>query len=224
MFARKVEAGKWQMMEMPDGITTSNGSWYHITSEKIETYVPGLLQKITLEKVVKQADAWVVSADALSLLLYFLLAYLSVAPLYAFGIALLFYLILYFNTSAIVGVSLSKLMLVFANDGFLYGLSAILLIGISLSSNVLSMINLNVEMSAIWYGIALVFMFKVGLLRLLLRFLKSRFSKEGIDRQDRILNMLLIRYGMHFGILTKDVNEMQDELIRISNYHKTRKK
>ena len=212
------------MMEMPDGITTSNGSWYHITASQIEEYVPGLLKKTPLDRLIQQADAWVLSADALSLLLFFLLAYLSVNPLFAFGLSILVYLILYFNTSAIAGVQLSRLMLVFSNDGFLYGLSAILLIGISLNTSVLAALSLTVEMSAIWYGIALVFAFKVGLLRLLLRFLSLKFSTDGIERQDRILNMLLIRYGMHHGILTKGVNEMQDELIRLRNYHKTRKK
>ncbi len=77
---------------------------------------------------------------------------------------------------------------------------------------------------ALWIGVALVFGFKVGLFRLLINFLSNRVAKTRIDREDRILNMLLIRYGMHHGILTKDVNQMQDELIRISNYHKIRKK
>ncbi len=224
MMARKTGPGNWQMMEMPDGITTSNGSWYHITSEQIENYVPGLLKKTSLELIIKRADAWVLSADALSLLLYFILAYVSASPVVAFSVSLIFYLLLYFNTSIIVSVSLSKLMLIFANDGFLYGLSAILLIGISLNESVLSVVSLNIDTSAIWYGIALVFAFKVGLLRLLFRYLTSKFLKNRIERQDRILNMLLIRYGMHHGILTKGVNEMQDELIRLRNYHKTRKK
>jgi hypothetical protein len=222
--SRQAASGKWQMMEMPDGITTSNGTWYHITSKDIEKYVPGLQKKVILEKLIQQADAWVLSADALSLLLYFLLAYLSVDPLIAFGVALLSYFFLYFNTSAIVGVQLSRLMLIFSNDGFLYALSAVLLIGISIGGTPLELLSLEIDTSAIWYGIALIFLFKVGLLRLLLKFLSARFSKDSIERHDRILNMLLIRYGMHHGILTKGVNEMQDELIRLRNYHKTRKK
>ena len=222
--SRKAGAGKWQMMEMPDGITTSNGSWYHITSRQIEQYVPGLQKKVILERLIQQADAWVLSADALSLLLFFLLAYLAVNPLFAFIIAIIFYLVFYFNTSAIVGVQLSKLMLIFSNDGFLYALSAVLLIGISIGGTPLALISINVDTIAIWYGVALVFLFKVGIMRLFLKFIVAKFSKGGIERQDRILNMLLIRYGMHYGILTKGVNEMQDELIRLRNYHKTRKK
>ena len=53
------------MMELHDGITTSNGSWYHINTAQIDKYVPELLKKIQLATIIKQADAWVFSVDAL---------------------------------------------------------------------------------------------------------------------------------------------------------------
>ncbi len=220
---RKAGSGKWQMMEMPDGITTSNGAWYHITRNQIEEYVPGLLKKVRLERIIQQADAWVVSADGLALLLYFVLLFLWMSPFIAFVIALFFYFVWYSNTSVFTSVWASRLMQIYANDGFLYGVSALLLIGISFNIDG-SISFLPSGMVSVWYGIGLVFLFKVGLLRLLLKWIDSKSSKSKIDRQDRILNMLLIRYGMHHGILTKSVNEMQDELIRLQNYHKTRKK
>lgn len=216
-------SSKWQMMELPDGITTSNGLWYHITATQIDQYVPGLQKRTPLKQIIEQADVWVLSADVLSLLLYFFLAYLAINPLLAFIIAIFYYLLYYFNTSPLVSVQLSRLMMIISYDGFLYGLSAILLIRISLNTSILSTLSLDIDMSALWYGITLIFAFKVGLLRLLLKYLSVKFSKGGIERQDRILNMLLIRYGMYHGILTKSVNEMQNELIKIANYHKTKK-
>ncbi|MBO6792598.1 MAG: hypothetical protein JJ895_01715 [Balneolaceae bacterium] len=222
MNARKVGQSKWQMLEMPDGISTSNGIWYHITRERIENYVPGLLKKVRLERIIQQADAWVVSVDGLALLLYFVLLFLWMPPLTAFIISILFYLFVYLNTAALTSVWASRLMQVFANDGFLYGISALLLIGISFNST--GMIPfVPSQMTGVWYGVGLVFLFKVGLLRLLMKFIESR-KQKGVERHDRILNMLLIRYGMSEGILTKSVDEMQDELIRLQNYHKTRKK
>ena len=223
--ASRLDGTKWQMMEMGDGITTSNGLWYHINEKQINTYVPGLLKKKPLHHIVKQADAWTLSADGLSLMLFFLLVYLKISPLLAAGIAVGFYLMWFFNTSAFVNVALSKIVQVFANDGFMYGVSALLLIGITLNSTIPSLgFDVGVSLSAVWYGIALVFLFKVGLLRLLLRYLASRSKKPFVELNDRVLNMLLIRYGMKYGILTKSVEELQDELIRIANYHKTRKK
>lgn len=224
MAIKNSNSGKWQMMELHDGITTSNGSWYHINTAQIDKYVPELLKKIQLATIIKHADAWVFSVDALSLLMYFFLVFVAIDPLTACIIALVFYLIFYFNTSAVVNVQLSRLIQIFSNDGFLYGLSALFLIGISLNKSVLSSLSLDIEMSALWYGIAMVFVCKVGLLRLLLRYLTAKFSKNSVERQDRILNMLLIRYGLHHGILTKGVNEIQDELLRLKNYHKTRNK
>ena len=223
MAIKNSNSGKWQMMELHDGITTSNGSWYHINTAQIDKYVPELLKKIQLATIIKQADAWVFSVDALSLLMYFS-CFVAIDPLTACIIALVFYLIFYFNTSAVVNIQLSRLIQIFSNDGFLYGLSALFLIGISLNKSVLASLSLDIEMSALWYGIAMVFVCKVGLLRLLLRYLTAKFSKNSVMRQDRILNMLLIRYGLHHGILTKGVNEIQDELLRLKNYHKTRNK
>ena len=224
MAIKNSNSGKWQMMELHDGITTSNGSWYNINTSQIDKYVPELLKKIQLATLIKQADAWVFSVDALSLLMYFFLVFVAIDPLTACIIALVFYLIFYFNTSAVVNIQLSRLIQIFSNDGFLYGLSALFLIGISLNKSALSSLSLDIEMSALWYGIAMVFICKVGLLRLLLRYLTAKFSKNSVMRQDRILNMLLIRYGLHHGILTKGVNEIQDELLRLKNYHKTRNK
>jgi hypothetical protein len=223
MSSRKAEGFKWQMMELSDGITTSNGNWYHITTDQIKKYVPGLLKKYPLERIIKEADAWVKSADGLSLFVYFLLAYLSVTPWLAGLISIVFFLFWYFNTSAFVALSASPVMKALTNDGVVYVATAILMIGITLNET-LSSLGISVDLSALWYGVVLFFFFKVGLLRLLLRFIQSKSSSRGSEMQDRILNMLLIRYGLKTGTLTKDVKQMQDELIEMANYHKTRKK
>ena len=217
------DAGKWQMMEMGDGITTSNGSWYHINSEQIEKYVPGLLKKRPLQLIVKEADAWVKSADGLSLFLFFILAYLSVTPWLAALISIAFFLFWYFNTSAFVMVAASPIMKLVTNNGFVYITTATLMFGVAWNE-FLTTFGLSVNFSALWYGIVLIFLFKVGLLRLLVRFIQSKTSNSGVEMQDRILNMLLIRYGMKTGTLTKNVEQMENDLIELSNYHKTRKK
>lgn len=223
MSARKVGEFKWQMMELPDGITTSNGNWYHITSEQIEDYTPGLLKKYSLERIIKEADAWVKSADGLSLLLFFLLVYISVTPWIAALVSLVFFLIWYFNTSVFLALAASPIIKLITTDGFAYVASSVLLMGIAFSEFI-STYGIYVDFSALWIGLILFFFFKVGLLRLLIRFIQSKSSTSGTEIQDRILNMLLIRYGMKSGILTGKVNEMQDRLIDIVNYHKTRKK
>tara|TARA_R110000868_G_scaffold37111_15_gene131694 strand:- start:18168 stop:18842 length:675 start_codon:yes stop_codon:yes gene_type:complete len=222
MKSRKVGEFNWQMMELPDGITTSNGNWYHITSKQIEKYTPGLLKKYPIEKIIKEADAWVKSADGISLFLYFILVYLSINPLLAAFISLAFFLIWYFNTSAFLNIAFNPIVKLLTADGFVYSVISLLLIGIAFTDSLTSF-GIMVDFSALWYGLGLFFLFKVGLLRLLIKFAQSRTAKQKVEMQDRILNMLLIRYGMKAGILTGKVNEMQDRLLDVANYHKTRK-
>ncbi len=223
MNSRKVSEFKWQMMELPDGITTSNGNWYHITTQQIEKYTPGLLKRYPIERIIKEADSWVKSADGLSLVIFFILAYMSVTPWVAALLSILFFMIWYFNTSAFINLASNPLIKLITTDAFSYTVTAVLLIGIAFTESIASY-GLSVEFNALWYGLILFFLFKVGLLRLIIKFTQSRSSKPKVEMPDRILNMLLIRYGMKEGILTGRINDMQDRLLEVANYHKTRKK
>lgn len=215
---------EWQMLELPRGITTSEGNWYHITREEIEKYVPGLLKKYSVEKIIEEADAWVKSSDGLALMLYFILVYASVNPLVATGITLVFYFLWFFNTSVFVNVTATPIIKVLNKDGFIYTISAIFLIGMTFD-DVIAGLGVSVDLSAVWYGLGLFFLYKVGLLRMLLNFLRSKFyKKKSVSKQDRVLNMLLIRYGMKEGCLTGKIQEMEKEFIRVVNYHKTKEK
>ena len=223
MSSRKAGSFEWQMLELPDGITTSDGNWYHITTKQIEKYIPGLLKHRPIEWIIKEADAWVKSADGLSLMLYFVLAFAGVVPWLASGICIGFYFLWYFNTSAFVNLAASGIMKILNKDGVVYTVSAMLFIGIAYNSAIQSL-GVSVGMDALTPGIILFFLFKVGLLRLSIKFIQSRTELKGIEMQDRILNMLLIRYGMKEGTLTNDIKKMQDDLIEMANYHKSRKK
>lgn len=212
------------MLELPDGITTSNGNWYHITRDGIENYVPGLFKHRPLERVIQEADAWVKSPDGFSLILFFILALFGVTPWLAAAISVIFYFCWYFNTGVFVNVTSTPLAKLLNKDGFVYGVSALFLIGISFGE-IISGMGISVEFNAIWYGLILFFLFKVGLLRLTIEFARKKFfGLPEVSKEDRILNMLLIRYGMKYGILTGEVNEMEKELVRIVNYHKQKKK
>jgi hypothetical protein len=213
----------WQMLELPDGITTSNGNWYHITREGMEEYVPGLFKEVTLERIIEEADAWVKSSNGLALMLYFILVYASVDALLSFIISLAVYFFWYFNTSVFVNVLTTPIAKVLNKDGFVYTISAICLVGFSMNE-LLASYGISVEFNALWYGLGLFFLFKVGLLSLAIQFVRNKFfSKPNVTKQDRVLNMLLIRYGMKYGMLTGDVQDMEKELIRVANYHKKKK-
>ncbi|HAW79622.1 MAG TPA: hypothetical protein DEO59_07250 [Balneola sp.] len=212
--SRKAGKFEWNMVELPDGITTSNGNWYHTTSEEIQRYIPGLLKKHDLEKIVKNADYWVSSCNGMSLILYLVLVLLSLNPFLSGVICLTFFLFWYYNTSAFVTPVLNSVARLFHFDGFLYVATAASLIYLSMQGNE----------SATWVGLALFFMFKVGLLKMLLSWISVKTNKNKAPRQDRILNMLLVRYGIKEGLYSGNIQNMQDSLFKTINYHKTRNK
>ncbi|MEX0856630.1 MAG: hypothetical protein WD016_00680 [Balneolaceae bacterium] len=204
---------KWQMLELPDGITTSSGNWYHITSEGIKNYLPGLLQKHSLEKIIREADAWLKSGDILSLMLYFILTLLAVNPYLAALVSIVFFVFWFFNTGAFVMVSLGPVIKVIQSDAFVYTVSGVVLIYFSFTG-----------LEAMWVGAGMLFLFKVGLLRLGIKYVLAKQSNLKTQMPDRILNMLLIRYGLKEGVLTGSVKEMEEELLRVINYHRKNKK
>jgi hypothetical protein len=209
-------AGKfeWNMVELPDGITTSNGNWYHTTSEHIQKYIPGLLKKHNIQKIVKSADHWVNSANGFALILYLLLAFFGIDAFISAAISLVLFFFWHYNTSAFVTPMLNQLVRLFNFDGFLYGSSAGVLIYLSMQG----------EQTAMWVGLLLFFLFKVGLLKMLLKWITSKKDNNKVEYQDRILNMLLIRYGIKEGLYSGDIQNMQDSLFKTINYHKTKKK
>ncbi|MFY0683720.1 MAG: hypothetical protein JXR20_04145 [Balneola sp.] len=212
--SRKAESFKWNMVELPDGITTSNGNWYHTTSDNIQEYIPGLLKKHEIEKIIKNADYWVSSPNGMSLILYLILVLSGVGAFISAGISVIFFLFWYFNTSAFVTPMLNSVARLFDFDGFLYVATAASLIYIAMQGG----------QTAMWIGLVLFFLFKVGLLKMLMKWISSRKDAKVAERQDRILNMLLVRYGIKEGLYSGDIQNMQDSLFKTINYHKNRKK
>lgn len=202
------------MVELPDGITTSNGNWYHTTSKHIQAYIPGLLKKHSLEKIIKSADYWVSSANGFALILYLILALMGIDAVVSGTISIVFFLFWHFNTGAFVTPLLNQIVRLFNFDGFLYVASAGILIYLSMQG----------EQTAMWVGLLLFFLFKVGLLKIFLKWISSKKKDTKVERQDRILNMLLVRYGIKEGMYSGNIQSMQDSLFKTIHYHKTKKK
>lgn len=201
------------MLEMEIGITTSKGSWYRISREGIEKYVPGLLEIVSLERIIKTADDWIDSANGISLVLYLLLVIFGADPLISAAAAILLYIFWYRNTPAISFLSLSPVIRILNNDGLLYTAAGSCLIYLAYSS----------QFTALWISVVMLFLLKVRLMSLLADKVQSTLSRDQVSRADRLLNMILIRFGMREGKLSGNVQNMQDELLRIANYHRKKK-
>ncbi|MFN1835857.1 hypothetical protein AB2B38_011400 [Balneola sp. MJW-20] len=200
----------WHMLEMEIGITTSRGNWYRITRDGINKYVPGLLEEISLEKIIRTADIWLESGNGLALVLFFILSLSGTDPYLSGAIALMFYQICYWNVSLFSFLFLTPLVRLLNNDGILYVSQGLVLAYFSYSS----------MFTAFWVGVVIFLLLKVRILGLLTDWFADKFIKIKLPRTDRLLNMILIRYGMSEGKLTGDMQRMEDDLIRIANYHR----
>ena len=49
---------EWELVELPSGFRTSFGYWYTMTTEGIESYVPGLLKLYSVQHLIRIADDW----------------------------------------------------------------------------------------------------------------------------------------------------------------------
>jgi hypothetical protein len=98
------------------GIVTRFGDWFHTTTDQIEEFVPGLLENIELVELIRAAQAWVKSADSLSMILLLCLL-LLVDPIIAAIITLVFHGLWYLYKSSFVTVSLNTVMEFLYKDG-----------------------------------------------------------------------------------------------------------
>lgn len=186
------------ILETPVSTVTSGGHWFHATRETINDYVPGLLDKYKFEALIKKAVTWIESADSLSLILYFVLAFL-VNPWIAAAIAFGFHAIWYHKKSAFVNIVMTPLLSFFNYDIFQLLLAAL----------VLSYMGMSGMYTAVVLGIVFFFLFKVGLLRMgWNKLAEKRSDKEKLPLNDRVLKMVLIKYSIYQNIPPKEVEKL----------------
>lgn len=185
------------ILETQVSTVTSGGHWFHATRDTIKEYVPGLLDKYRFEELIKKAVVWIDSADSLSLIIYFGLAFL-INPWIVAVMALLFHTFWYHKKSAFVNIVMTP-FLKFLNMDFFQLLLAAL---------VLSYMGMTGMYTAVVLGIIFFFLFKVGLLRRLWDRLQDPKSKDKLPLNDRVLKMVLIRYSIYQNIPPKEVQKL----------------
>lgn len=185
-------------METKLGIVTRSGEWFHTTTDSIREYVPGLLKKVPLDVLIKDARAWVRSADSLALtLLLGLLLYVN--PWLAALATVAFHWVWYNYKSAIANRWFGSLFSVMNTDAFQVLLALI----------VLSLFGMWANYLALGIGIAFFFIFRLSLLNKLWDRLTS--SKK-LSLNDRMLKMLIVKYALHENVAPAGVEQMEQQL------------
>lgn len=187
-------------IETPLGIVTSSGHWFHTTSDQIESYAPGLLRKYDLDMLVRAAEAWIKSADALALLLYLGLVF-TLSPYLVLGMVLILHVFWFFNKSAFMVPGLTKLMQLITSDGTLLVASLV----------IFSWLGISERYTALGLGLILFFLLKLGLIRRLWEYL-DRKRKGWITLNDRLLKMIILRYAMKENIDIEEVDSMDEQI------------
>lgn len=197
-------------METRMGIVTRTGEWFHITSELIDQYVPGLLEKVSLHNLIKDARAWVRSSDSLALtLLLGLILYLN--PWVAAIATLAFHWLWYNYKSALANRWLGSIFSMMNSDGYQMIIALI----------VLSMMGMWGQYLALGIGIAFFFILRLSLLNKLWERLTSN---KAMTLNDRMLKMLIVKYAMNENLAPEEVQDMEEELtdaaLKIKNKRK----
>lgn len=214
---------KWELVELPGGFRTSFGHWYTITREGIESYVPGLLKKYSLEHLARVADDWLRSREQFPVLFFMILVYSPLAESLSLVLGIIFYVFWRTQLTAFIYPWGHPAIRWLCEDALLYLAFIGGLVYDSFAPEAwLKMALSTIEITALIVSFLFI---KTGLISMAIQALYGRFrNKHTTAMTDRVFNMVLIRYGYKEGLLTGNLKAMQDEFIRVANYHKTRKK
>jgi len=194
------------------GIVTRTGYWFHTTTDAIEEFVPGLLERYSLSKLINDAYTWVRSADSLSLTLLLALLFL-INPWLAALITITFHWLWYNFKSIFVNKYLSRLFSFMNSDGYLM---IVALIG-------LSFLGIQGQYLALGIGIILFFLLKIGVLNWFWNRLADT-DRDKLTLNDKVLKMIIIKYAMKEDIAPPSVQMMEDKLRQMAFNRKHSKK
>lgn len=202
---RRKSAGRPFYVETPRGIFTAHGHWFHITSEKIKAYAPGLLEELPLELLVKDAETWLKSVDFVGVILFMLLAYLTNA--YIAGTVILIFVPFWFiNKSAFVSYPVTSLLRLIEYDA----------ISFLVSVAVLSYMGIEGHYAGLVIGFVFFFFLKFGWFRMILEYLERKRAKLP-SLSDRLFKMIILKYAMHEGITLREIDKWESDIRNFIN-------
>lgn len=188
------------VLESKTATVTSGGHWFHATRDTVNEFIPGLLKKQEYETLVMNAVTWIESADSIALILFFILIFIT--PVwFAAGFSAGFYFFWYYNKSAFVNIFATPLLKFLNHDAVQIGVAAI----------ALSLLGIQGNYSGLLIGLIFFFLFKVGLLRLLMGRIEAKRKKD-MTLNDRVLKMILIRYSIYEDVVPPEISSIEDHL------------
>jgi hypothetical protein len=203
------------VLETPFGILAHGGHWYFISREQIDEYAPGLLKIHTLEKLLRIADRWIQSSASISLLVFILLSFLNFEPYLSFTGGVLAFFSWSSLKSGFITQASSYIINLLGSTPFIY-----LSIGLYLS-----WLGMQGRHAEVILGLILFFITKFPLLKTIRDRINIRLSGSSyVSEEDRVFKMILIRFSMAEGILTREVRDLEQQLFDLIHYNRKNKK
>lgn len=200
MFGRKKSNNTPYYVETPAGFFTLGGNWFHTTKKKINQYAPGLTESYSIERLLKDAEIWVRSADSVTLILFMAFAYETNAYIAAI-FALVFLPFWHFNKSAFVSYGMTSILKVLDIEFVL------LLISVA----ALSVMGMNGAYVQLGLGFVFFFILKFGWYRKAVnKWYESRAKTVGLN--DRVLKMIILKYALREGITPDEINKWESDI------------
>lgn len=196
-------------IQTPRGIFTSAGNWFHITSEALDKYAPGLLKKHNLEKLIKKSEIWIRSADNLGIVLFMLLLYAQ-GLLVAALATLLFVPAWHINKSSFISLPLTAVLTIIDKE----------VVVVLISIFVLSWMGITEQYYSVFLGILFFCILKFGWLRGGITWLYSNKAGASLLLNDRTLKMIILTYAIKEDIPVKEVDAMEKEILSLVNKQK----
>jgi hypothetical protein len=193
-------------VEVPGGLLTAAGNFYHIDSSGIDHLVPGLLEKVKLKELLQEADA---QTNAFLFWGYYaLLAGLFWNIGIAVFLLVLFGALTHVMRPSLTGNPVGKIQVAIVNEPVSYLVTAVVLIWFGYSEMLLPM----------WTGLGAFLA-----LRLVIVLIKGGKNESFPSKNDRILHFVLQKHALQQGLSTPAVDEIQNNLLSYLNSTKRRK-
>ncbi len=208
------DSAKLTYVEMPEGIFTSDGIWYHTTVKDLVTFAPVIIEKMGLESLFQKAGDW--SRLPVTLTVWTLPCLLLVfGPLPAAIGSVLVYGVMSILAPNVVLYSLIA-PIRFMNHPIAQGLLFVMVLSFFASSGQFSSLGIGLIGFVLlrWQVITAIFDF-VGK--------KMNLSSAKTPIHDRILKSVLVSASRKYGAPLTELDRMEKRMIEIMTYHKQKK-
>ena len=201
-------------VELPGGLFTAEGLWFHTTTRDISEFAPALVDRLGIDSLLEMATDWIKLPVSVSIwaLIGLLLMW---PPFWALSASILVYLFLAVASPSVVLFHLISTIRKM-NHPIVQGLLYVL---------VLSILAAQGQMGGVGVGLLGFVLFRWQLVSKILTPIVVGLSKplSSLGVSDTVLRNVLIRGSLKYGLPMGEVDRMQKRMIEIMTYHKTRK-